>query len=69
LESDGKRHWGEHFDERQWRLIGNCRLYAECDPAGLPGHQLMLIVAKMADLLEADGLIKALEKANAEVNP
>jgi hypothetical protein len=42
----------ENFDERQRRLIYNCRAYANSDPAGLPGHQLMLIVSKMADLLD-----------------
>lgn len=42
----------EYFDEREWRLVGNCRVYAKNDPAGLPGHNLMLIVAKMADLLD-----------------
>jgi hypothetical protein len=35
-----------YFDERQRRLIDNCRAYADSDPAGLPGHQLMLIIAQ-----------------------
>ena len=34
-----------YFDERQRRLIDNCQEYAAGDPAGLPGHKLMLIVA------------------------
>lgn len=34
-----------YLDERQRQLIDTCRTYTEHDPAGLPGHQLMLIVA------------------------
>lgn len=49
----GNTHWGTHFEEREWRLITNCRVYADNDPAGLPGHNLMLIVSKMADLLDS----------------
>jgi hypothetical protein len=44
--------WLSNFDERQRRLIANARQYASGDPAGLPGHQLILIIAKMADLLD-----------------
>lgn len=39
------------FDERERRLISNCKLYAGHDPAGLPGHNLMIIVAKMARVM------------------
>jgi len=45
--------WEDHFDLREFRLIQNCQEYAQGDPAGLPGHQLMLIVAKLIDLLSA----------------
>ncbi len=38
---------GELFDERELRLIDNCTLYATNDPAGLPGHKLMLIINKL----------------------
>lgn len=48
---DRVSHWTDHFDLREFRLIQNCQEYAKGDPAGLPGHQLMLIVAKMAELL------------------
>ena len=41
--------WDQEFTSRQWGLIKNCRTYAENEPSGLPGHQLMLIVAIMAD--------------------
>jgi hypothetical protein len=39
------------FDEREKRLILNCVDYAKNDPAGVPGHNLMVIIAKMANLL------------------
>ena len=45
--------WLNRFDERQRRLIANARQYADADPAGLPGHQLMLIISKLSDLLDA----------------
>lgn len=41
------------FDDRQRALIHNCRQYVTDGAPGLPGHQLMLIVAKMAALLDA----------------
>ena len=44
--------WRGIFDERQRRLIKNCCAYADNDPAGLPGHQLMLIIAEMASILD-----------------
>jgi len=43
--------WLRFFDRRQRRLIGNCCDYARSDPAGMPGHNLALIVAKMSDML------------------
>lgn len=47
------RGWDQEFTSRQWGLIKNCRTYAENEPSGLPGHQLMLIVAIMADQFDA----------------
>jgi len=47
-----RRGWRCKFDDRQKRLIKNCRDYASGDPAGMPGHNLALIIAKMADLLD-----------------
>jgi hypothetical protein len=44
--------WLAEFDERERRLIDNCRTYAANDPAGMPGHGLALIIARMADLLD-----------------
>lgn len=34
------------LDPREERLVKNCVRYAEGDPAGLPGHNILLIVAK-----------------------
>lgn len=41
---------GYKFSERDVRLIENCITYYENDPAGLPGHALIIIVAKLADI-------------------
>ena len=35
------------FTERELRLIRNSQLYARSDPAGLPGHNLMVVVEKL----------------------
>lgn len=43
--------WLFYFDDRQRKLIKNCQDYASRDPAGLPGHNLMMIISRMADLL------------------
>lgn len=54
--------WTTHFDDRERRLINNCVDYATSDPAGLPGHNILIIVAKMVKLL--DGLDKATDAAD-----
>lgn len=41
----------EIFTERDLRLIDNCKVYAAADPAGLPGHNLLLIIDKLDDLV------------------
>ncbi len=46
------KKWQRLFDERQLRLIENCKAYGENDPAGLPGHNLMLIIHKMEGILQ-----------------
>ncbi len=57
--------WEVVFDERQRALIHSCRQYATDGAPGLPGHQLMLIVAKMAALLDAAGpVFDFVEQAN-----
>jgi hypothetical protein len=43
------------LDEREQRLVANCCAYAEGDPAGLPGHDLMIIIAKL--IAQADELL------------
>ncbi len=41
------------FNEQQRRLIQNARHYVQNDPAGLPAHDLLLIIDKYTRLLEA----------------
>ena len=43
------------FTEREGRLIDNCQLYAANDPAGLPGHNLMVVIAKLCELYSISG--------------
>jgi hypothetical protein len=40
-----------HFEPRDLELIQNCQTYANNSPAGLPGHALILLVAKLAALI------------------
>ena len=56
---EDERANGIELDDRQKRIIENCKLYADNDPAGLPGHQLMIIVSKLA--YEVERLQKELE--------
>lgn len=42
------------FNKRELRLIRNSINYTNDDPAGLAGHNLMLIVAKLMALLEGE---------------
>ena len=46
--------WRNRLDERERRLISNCVDYAYNDPAGLPGHNLMIIVSKLAAMLDQE---------------
>jgi len=50
------------FTEREFRLINNCIEYHENDPAGLPGHNLMIIISKMAGILRSEGIRLELER-------
>ena len=36
------------FTEREAELIKNCNAYVLSDPAGLPGHNLIILVHKLA---------------------
>jgi hypothetical protein len=38
---------GVEFTERESRLIENCVAYAFGDPAGVPGHGLMILIGKL----------------------
>lgn len=43
-----KDYLEENYTNRELRLMLNCLTYEESDPAGLPGHNLMILVAKVA---------------------
>lgn len=44
--------WKDVFTERELRLISNCQNYVMDDPAGLPGHNLMVIIDKFCKELD-----------------
>lgn len=46
--------WLTHFDDRQRKQIEFSRLYAREFSHGAIGHNDMLIIAKMADLLDGN---------------
>lgn len=60
------------FTERELQLIENARLYATSNPAGLPGHDLLVIIDKLVslagwmlaghDLAEMGNILNRLEK-------
>lgn len=41
----------EGLDEREVRLLRNCHNHAKDDPAGLPGHSLILLVSKLEEMI------------------
>lgn len=46
--------WRENLTERERSLLSICQVYVdEGSKAGLPGHALMLLVVKLAGLLDA----------------
>lgn len=53
------RTYAVFFEERELRLLLNCHDYAGRDPAGLPAHNLMLLLAKMAELVGLTSSIAA----------
>jgi len=57
INNNSDSHWIQGFDERQTNLIHNCQAYATNRPGGLPGHQLMLIIANMAHALDTYELL------------
>lgn len=44
--------WRVQLSERERGLVGNCETYATGEPAGLPGHSVMLLVARLAAMLD-----------------
>ena len=42
-------HIANTFSKREAALIRNCIAYIGSDPAGLPGHNLMILVYKLAN--------------------
>ena len=58
----------DYYTRRELRLMLNCIAYRDGDPAGVPGHNLMILVAKLAgdnDLTE-DRLYELLDAKAAE---
>lgn len=56
-----------NLDEREQRLVANCCAYAAGDPAGLPGHNLMIIIAKLK--VQVDELQLASKRESGYVQP
>ena len=52
-EPPGQGAWREVLDEREQRLLGNCEEYADGEPGGFPGHTLILLVDKLAGILDS----------------
>lgn len=46
------RVWETHLDERQLKEIAFCRVYKDGFAHGTDGHNIRLIVAKLAELLD-----------------
>ena len=65
--------------EREWKLITNCINYTRDEPAGLPGHNVIILVTKLFFALETtihdfdseqiQTLIKAINMRMDEVGP
>lgn len=45
-------HKVDTFSDRQLRLIHNCTTYASNDPAGMPGHNLGIIISKLVTVIK-----------------
>ena len=41
-----------YLTDRESRLLRNCQLYATSDPAGMPGHNLAILVTKLYAYLD-----------------
>lgn len=51
LTSENKDPMGV-FSDREIGLIQNCRNYALGNPFGLPGHNILIVVSKLVDILD-----------------
>lgn len=60
---------GVVFTERELRLISNSQTYAMNDPAGVPGHNLMIIIDKCDQLLGQMASYLTPEQVEACANP
>lgn len=59
----------DQFTKRELRLVRNCMKYATDDPAGLPGHNLEIIIEKLMKELNIPlGLLETLIAARKEDN-
>ena len=63
------KHIAEAFTINEAHLIANCFAYVKSDPAGLPAHNLMILVYKLArycniDAAEIYGAHKQLARLN-----
>lgn len=67
LFSSEENEMNNSLDEREQRLVANCCAYAEGDPAGLPGHNLMIIIAKLK--AQIDDLQLMAKRAPGYVQP
>lgn len=47
IDPDEFEKYKERFTERELRLIDNSVSYVVSDPAGLPGHNLMIVIHKL----------------------
>ena len=50
---EGTKSWWINFDERQLKEIAFARVYVQQFNHGTDGHNAKLIIAKLADLLDA----------------
>lgn len=51
--TDSRTSWIIHLDEREKKLLKACEDYANNHAeSGLPGHSLMMLVSKLASILD-----------------
>ena len=52
------RHWSAQLSQRERDQIRACLAYhSDHETAGLPGHGLMILVAKLAKMVDAQSLV------------